>query len=627
MKYVYVAFLCLCGITSPVQATEIKQCPKAALALKSCDYQKALQTADPHKCPTLHTLAQWYLLKDGHPGVTFEDYQDFLAHHPNWPWLNQLRTFGEKTLTADQSLAEIEHYYRGKHPKTVHGLKVYVDKLLEQDQVTKATQLIHQTWYAVAMSPEKTQEFLDHFHTYLTQIDHHKRAENFLLKPDLAQAETAIAYITGNKEAFNTRLKFMQKAENGHELYQHLDPVHKQHPEVLLAYLKWMQVKEDPAAYAFFKQHKSVFMEHAERFWRVYNALARDAIAQQAYDRVFDYLGDLELSPGEAYADTQFLLGWVSLRCLDDPQQAISYFEPVYAHLKTGVSQSRYAYWMGRCYDVLKDKKQASLWYHKAAHFGRTYYGQLSAEALGVEPKITNFKQLKFSQEDQKTVERNELVKVLKILYELKLYRDMTAFYPSIKSVCKTQGQKQYFLAMIAKIAPQYALDVARMFGYAYDFKEAYQQLPPQSSKGLPIAMPIIEAIARKESGFNTYAVGAAGERGLMQIMLATAEIVSKELKIPYKADALFDPAYNVKLGSRYVAQVLEKYNGIKPIAITAYNAGPGRVSKWLKDRGSPPLSEIDPIDWVELIPFHTTRDYVECVLANEKVYKALRES
>lgn len=625
MKYIYVAFLCLLG--SPVYASEIKQCPKSAEALKAGDYQQALVAAHPQKCPTLHTLAKWYLLKDGHPGIPFDDYQDFLDHHSNWPWLPQLRTFGEKALTPAQSLSEIEHFYQGSYPKTVNGLTVYVDKLLEQDQQKKATQLIRQTWHQVAMSPEKTREFISLFQPYLTQADYQKRADYFLIKPDLEQAEMAISYITQNKLAFETRLKLLQKAENGHELYQRLDPASQTNPEVLLAYLKWMQVKEDPAAPAFFNQHKSVFLKHSERFWKVYNALARDAILETQYDHVFDYLGDLDLPPGEAHADTQFLLGWVSLRNLDDPKQAITYFKSAYDQVKTGMSQARFAYWLGRAYEALGDQKQAASWYRKASHFGRTYYGQLSAEALGVKPNITHFKKLTFSPADQQAVEKMDLVKAVRILHTLKLFKDIPAFYYSLRNACQTQGQKQYFLYAVNKLAPRYTVEVARLFGYSYDFKEAYKQLSPQAAQGLPVAPAFVEAIIRKESGFDPLAVSPAKAQGLMQLMFDTAAKLSKELKIPYRPEALLsDPAYNVKLGSTYIAQVLAKYDGHKPMALAAYNAGPGRVNKWIKNYGDPRSNEIDTIDWIELIPFSETRNYVQRVSEYEAVYQALRD-
>jgi soluble lytic murein transglycosylase len=627
MQYVFVAILFLIFSAFQVQASEVQQCPKAAAALKAGEFQQAFNLADSSKCPTIHTLSEWYLLKDGHPGVTFQDYQDFLKHHSNWPWLYQLRTFGEKALTPDQSLATIESYYQGKHPKTLHGLKMYVNQLLAHGHETKAAQIIRQTWHQLSMSPDKTKDFVANFQGYLTQADYQKRADHFLIKPDFDQAETAISYVQHNKAAYNARMKLLQKAENGHAIYQQLDPNQRANPEVLLAYMKWLQVKEDPAAYGFFKKHKAVLMQYPERSWRIYNALARDALAEENYDRVYEYLQDIDLPDGEGYADTQFLMGWVALRRLNDPKEAIEYFKPVYDTLKTGLSQSRFAYWLGRSYEELGNKKESAAWYRKAAHFSRTYYGQLAAEELGVHPNIGHFKPLKYTQADQQAVDSNELVKAFRILCALKRDNEIPAFYVSIKNVCKTQGQKQYFLGLVSKIAPQYALDVARMFGYAFDFKETYQQLPANATKGLPVSVSLVEAIIRKESGFNTMAVGLAKERGLMQIMLATAEKVCKELKVPYKADSLFNPAYNVKLGSTYVADVMEQYQDIKPIAITAYNAGPGRVNKWLKARGETSLSEIDPIDWVELIPFHTTRDYVQSVLSNEKVYKAMRGS
>ena len=139
-------------------------------------------------------------------------------------------------------------------------------------------------------------------------------------------------------------------------------------------------------------------------------------------------------------------------------------------------------------------------------------------------------------------------------------------------------------------------------------------------------AMPepeLIHAIIRQESEFDARANSWAGARGMMQLMKYTAKIVAKQAKLPYSISGLTkDPEYNIKLGSYYFNSLLEQYNGVYPFAIAAYNAGPNRVKTWRRINGDPSKKQINYIDWIELIRFEETRNYVQRVLENINVYK-----
>ena len=133
----------------------------------------------------------------------------------------------------------------------------------------------------------------------------------------------------------------------------------------------------------------------------------------------------------------------------------------------------------------------------------------------------------------------------------------------------------------------------------------------------------LILAIIRQESEFDTKANSYVGARGMMQLMKYTAKVVAKQAKLPYSISGLTkDPEYNIKLGSYYINSLLEDYNGIYPFAIAAYNAGPNRVKTWRRVNGDPAKNQINFIDWVELIRFKETRNYVQRVLENINVYK-----
>ena len=131
----------------------------------------------------------------------------------------------------------------------------------------------------------------------------------------------------------------------------------------------------------------------------------------------------------------------------------------------------------------------------------------------------------------------------------------------------------------------------------------------------------MIHAVARQESQFDRAARSPVGASGLMQLMPGTAREQAGKLGLPYDPARLVnDTGYNIQLGSSYFQRIFNLY-GSYPLAIAAYNAGPGNVNKWLRANGDPRTGGVDAVDWVEAIPFGETRNYVQRVLENAVVY------
>ena len=135
----------------------------------------------------------------------------------------------------------------------------------------------------------------------------------------------------------------------------------------------------------------------------------------------------------------------------------------------------------------------------------------------------------------------------------------------------------------------------------------------------------MIHAITRQESQFSQNAVSHAGARGLMQLMPGTAREQAGKLGIYYDPGSLMsDPNYNIRLGDAYFARMMDTFAGSYPLAVAAYNAGPGNVNRWLRDNGDPRYGGVNWIDWIERIPLQETRNYVQRVLENAVVYEAM---
>ena len=133
----------------------------------------------------------------------------------------------------------------------------------------------------------------------------------------------------------------------------------------------------------------------------------------------------------------------------------------------------------------------------------------------------------------------------------------------------------------------------------------------------------IILAITRQESEFDAKANSHVGAKGMMQLMTYTAKLVAKQMGVPYRKSKLTsDPEYNVRLGTYYFNSLLNEYGETYPFAIAAYNAGPKRVRYWRKINGDPKKGSIDFVNWIELIKFKETRNYVQRVLENASVYR-----
>jgi soluble lytic murein transglycosylase len=134
----------------------------------------------------------------------------------------------------------------------------------------------------------------------------------------------------------------------------------------------------------------------------------------------------------------------------------------------------------------------------------------------------------------------------------------------------------------------------------------------------------LVMAIARRESEFDPAVVSPADARGLLQVLPGTGELVARRLGIDYHPSRLTtDPEFNALLGAAYLDGLIREF-GALPLVAAGYNAGPGRPRRWVQELGDPRDPSVDPVDWVESIPFAETRNYVMRVLESLVIYRAM---
>ena len=225
-----------------------------------------------------------------------------------------------------------------------------------------------------------------------------------------------------------------------------------------------------------------------------------------------------------------------------------------------------------------------------------------------------------------------ELVKITYLLDELKKDKYTKFILRHLANDDISKGSEILAAELATNINRyDFAIQVSKIASYQKRFHNKFNYpiiSTPKSINGRKIPdSALILSIIRQESEFDLEANSHAGAKGLMQLMPYTAKLVSKQAKLPYSKSRLTtDPEYNINLGSHYIAGLILQYDGSYPFAVAAYNAGPNRVKYWKKINKDPQKKQVNYVDWVELIKFRETRNYVQRVMENYNVYRYILE-
>jgi soluble lytic murein transglycosylase len=267
----------------------------------------------------------------------------------------------------------------------------------------------------------------------------------------------------------------------------------------------------------------------------------------------------------------------------------------------------------------------AQQWYRSAARHQTAFYGQLAVSALKSEFRPPQQLPPEKTLPGKQAFDRKELVRAAHFLDEAGMNDETSDMLNTLAANVKTPEDYRLTAELAEALGhPQNAVKIAKN-GLNKGILLMDQLYPTMLSRmrNVRIEWALVHALIRQESSFDVRAQSPAGAMGLMQLMPATAQHVANRNHIGYRPDLLVtDPDYNIQLGSLYFKQLLDKYNNSYPLALAAYNGGPGRVDGWLAQFGDPRLGKIDAADWIELIPVAETRNYVQRVLEGVYIYR-----
>ncbi len=363
-------------------------------------------------------------------------------------------------------------------------------------------------------------------------------------------------------------------------------------------------------------------------FWNERNLLARHRL------RDGDAAGAYALAAGHAQtaqleiADAEFLAGFIALRKLDDRVRARPHFARLAAVSKAVITQARAHFWLAR---AAADDAAARREYAAAAAYPSTFYGQLAALALGEGPgglarRIAALHDPGWDPAQALAFAGRELARASAYLVGWGERQRAQAFLLRLSDIVPDPVDRSIAARLAAGFGmPETAVAIARRAGrdgvilLDAGWPRA-AALPP--APGVEPALAL--AIIRQESSFDPATVSPAGALGLMQLLPGTAQLVAQQIGLRRKLPSLIsDTDANMQLGTAYLHELMDQFDDCTPLAVAAYNAGPTRVQQWLGENGDPRQAGVDMIDWIELIPYGETRNYVERVIESEAIYRA----
>lgn len=362
-------------------------------------------------------------------------------------------------------------------------------------------------------------------------------------------------------------------------------------------------------------------IEWADRRRSIARQLMREGKHVEAYAVASQHF----LTAGSAYADLEWLSGFIALRKLNAPKQALAHFDSFQAAVETPISLGRAGYWLGRAYEADGSAEIAKAAYEFGALYQSSFYGQLAAERGGVprDPKMNGAEV--FPDWRGAAFTKSSVYDAAVSLYLAEQHSLAERFLVHLAESQPREGIGQMIDMALEWDEPHIALMLAKQAA-RQGFEIYHGYFPLSVPQGIKMEIPeeFALSIARRESEFDPVVVSGAGARGLMQLMPGTAKEVAGEIGEDYERARLTeDPDYNARLGTAYLRSLSERF-GANPVLMSiGYNAGPSRAERWPGLFGDPRGADVDVVDWIEGIPFRETRNYVMRVTESFAPYRA----
>jgi soluble lytic murein transglycosylase len=608
-------------------AGEIAAARSAIASFDKGDIAGAYQTAERAHFPLLVKLITWMDLTRPGTNADFPTISAFVEQNQDWPNQALLRKHAEDAITDGTPPAQVIAWFQRFAPQGPNGAGRYVDALTATGKRDEAAATARQFLVDGTMTGGQVIEFSSRYQSLLRQVDFELRADRLIWSGNSGDATQLLPYLSpATRAIIQTRIALASQASNAQTLLSQLPAQDQTDLGLLFERMRWLRRQNrDSEAIALLAVAPPT-LPHADLWWNERAILARRALENGDPKTAYELARDHRQASGTALADGEWFSGWLALRYLNDPKNALAHFELMKTNVATPISVARADYWAGRAEEALGEAAAAARDYGAAAKHFETFYGQLALAKIHPSAHLVLPPQPVVAGLDARAFTNRELVEVTQLLAEIGLPSRGDPFVRRMVDLARTP--EDALLAMrLAKqnksLAAEVQVSKKLMQGGMEVLADGYPvigELGPRTPEP-----SLTHAIIRQESMFDAGAVSPSGALGLMQLMPATARNVASKLKLKrFNTDTLTaDPRSNVMLGASYLSELVDRFGGSYVLAIAAYNAGPGRVAGWLRDNGDPRPKLDDVIDWIEKIGVSETRNYVQRVMENLEIYRA----
>ena len=610
---------------------------KSVQAIQKSQWTKALSVSKKARDKSIYNFIQWRHLLTAGNQASFYDYLTFIKRNENYPRMGRIRYLAEHKLSTDKiSPNKIIDWFNSKEPLSGYGKLILGESFILAGDITKGTSLIKDGWITAELNRADMKFFRKKYKKYLNAEDYIKRADYLAWEGKFWDLKRMLRYLPKDYELLYTARQILMSKSYGVDIAIKNVPA-KLKNDAGLNYdrLKWRRKRgrvEDSLEIIFKVPNNKDYLVRPDKWWKERAIMARALIYKNKYETAYKVASNHSLDKSPEFADAEWMSGWIALSFLDDPILAIDHFSNFYQSVSYPISLSRGAYWLGRSYEKIGDKEQSNKWYKEATKYLSTYYGQLAFIKTKPNENFELDEQTSVPNEYRKYFYKKELVRIVHLLDELKKDKYTKHILRHLANDNIESGSEILAAELATNISRyDFAIQISKIASYQKRFHNNFNYpiiSTPKYVNGRKIPeTAFILSLIRQESEFDMRANSHVGAQGLMQLMPYTAKLVAKQAKLPYSKSRLTsDPEYNINLGSHYIAGLILQYDGAYPFAAAAYNAGPKRVKYWRKINKDPQKKQIDFVDWIELIKFKETRNYVQRVLENYNVYRYILE-